>query len=144
MKRTAESTWQGSGKEGKGHLTTQSGVFDKQPYSFKLRFENEDGKAGTNPEELIGVAHAGCFNMALAVALGKDGHEPDELHTKAEVHLEQKDGGFSISTIKLILNAKVSGLDKDKFKEYAEGAKKNCPVSKALTGVDIHLDVHFG
>lgn len=140
MKRTAESVWKGSGKEGKGHLSTQSGVFDKQPYSFKTRFENEDGKQGTNPEELIGAAHAGCFNMALAVELGKKDMEPSELHTTAEVKLEKGDAGFAISSILLKLEATIENLSDEDFQEIAEGAKKNCPVSKALAGVDIQLD----
>lgn len=140
MKRLAESVWKGSGKEGKGHLSVQSGVLDKTPYSFKLRFENEDGKAGTNPEELIGAAHAGCFNMALAVALSEAGHEPEELNTKAHVSLEKTDEGFSISKIQLSLSGRIPGISEDEFQELAESAKKNCPVSKALGTVDIQLD----
>lgn len=140
MKRTAISVWTGSGKEGKGHLTTQSGVFNKQPYSFKTRFENEDGKAGTNPEELIGAAHAGCFNMALAVALGRENITPDELHTQATVNLTQADGGFKIDTIHLDLTAKIRGIDEAKFKEIANSAKQNCPVSKVLAGAEITLN----
>lgn len=144
MKRTAESTWKGTGKEGQGHLSTQSGVFDNQPYSFKTRFENEDGKQGTNPEELIGAAHAGCFNMALAVELGKKDMEAQELHTKAEVQLEKGDSGFSISSITLHLKAKIDGIKDEDFKELAKGAKENCPVSKALAGVDIKLNAELG
>ncbi len=139
MKREAQSTWSGSGKEGKGHLTTQSGVLDKTPYSFKLRFENEDGKAGTNPEELIAAAHAGCFNMALAVALSNAGHKADELNTSAHVSLEKTDTGFAIEKIQLTLKARVADIKEDEFMEIAEGAKKNCPVSQALSSVNIEL-----
>lgn len=139
MKRTAKSHWQGSAKEGGGHLSTQSGVFDEQPYSFKLRFENEDGQQGTNPEELIGAAHAGCYNMALSVALSEADHAPESLDTAAEVYLESKDGGFAITRIVLDLRAKIPSIDEATFNELAEGAKANCPVSKALQGVEIEL-----
>jgi len=143
MKRTAESNWKGSGKDGQGHLSTQSGVFDRQPYSFKTRFENEDGKQGTNPEELIGAAHAGCFNMALAVELGKKDIEPEELQTKAEVHLEKGDAGFSITSIILHLKARINNIKDEDFKDLAQAAKENCPVSKALAGVDIKLNAEL-
>lgn len=141
MKREATAVWKGSGKEGKGQLTTRSGVLDNTPYSFKLRFQNEDGKAGTNPEELIGAAHAGCYSMALAVALSNAGHDANELHTQAHVSLEKSDQGFSITKIQLNLTAKVPGISEDNFKDIAESAKKNCPVSKALKEVEILLDV---
>ncbi len=139
MKRRAKAFWKGTGKEGTGTLTTTSGVLDEQPYSFRLRFENEDGKKGTNPEELIAAAHAGCYNMALAVQLGEAGFTPDSLDTQAEVTLEQTDGGFAITTVKLNLNAKIPGISKDKFMELANGAKEGCPVSKVLNA-DISLD----
>lgn len=139
MKRTAISHWKGTAKEGSGHLSTQSGVLQEQPYSFKLRFENEDGKKGTNPEELIGAAHAGCYNMAFSVALTEADHAPEALKTEAEVHLESSDGGFSISRIVLNLQAKIPGISETEFNELAEAAKENCPVSKALSGVKIEL-----
>jgi osmotically inducible protein OsmC len=132
MKRKATSVWKGTGKEGTGTLTTQSGALKDLPYSFKLRFENEDGKQGTNPEELIGAAHAGCFNMALAVQLENAGFTPDRLHTDAHVTFEKTDAGFTITTIKLILDANVSGISEDKFMELANGAKEGCPISRAL------------
>ena len=132
MKRTATSVWKGSGQEGQGHLTTQSGVFNQQPYSFKLRFKNEEGKEGTNPEELVAAAHAGCFNMALSVELGKAGYTPDELTTEAAVFLEQQDGGFAITKSVLKLKAKVSGIQEEEFNKIAKGAKENCPISKLL------------
>ena len=125
MKRTANSVWKGAGKEGKGTLTTQSGVFQEQPYSFRLRFENEDGKLGTNPEELIAAAHAGCFNMALAVQLSNAGFTPGELKTEAKLHLETVEGAPTITKIELTLVAEVPGIGKEKFMELANGAKAN-------------------
>lgn len=132
MKRTANSVWKGSGKEGQGTLTTQSKVFNEQPYSFKLRFQNEEGKEGTNPEELIAAAHAGCFNMALAVALGGEGHTPEELRTEAAISLEKEGEGFAIKKSVLKLSARVPDISKEDFEKIAQGAKENCPVSKVL------------
>ena len=140
MKRTANSVWKGAGKEGKGTLTTQSGVFQEQPYSFRLRFENEDGKLGTNPEELIAAAHAGCFNMALAVQLSNAGFTPGELKTEAKLHLETVEGAPTITKIELTLVAEVPGIGKEKFMELANGAKANCPVSRVLKAAEITLD----
>lgn len=132
MKRTATSVWKGSGQEGQGHLTTQSGVFREQPYSFRLRFKNEEGKEGTNPEELIAAAHAGCFNMALAVELGKAGYTPAELRTEAAVFLEQDKGGFSVTKSVLRLTAEIPDIKEEEFNKVANGAKENCPISKLL------------
>ncbi len=134
MKRTSTAVWNGSGLEGKGSLTTQSGVFQDQPYSFRTRFQNEDGKAGTNPEELIAAAHAGCFSMALSFQLVGAGFTADELRTTAALNLEKdKEGdGFTITTVHLDLKAKVPGIDQAKFQELADLAKQNCPVSKVL------------
>lgn len=140
MKRRAEAIWKGTGKEGTGHLTTMSGALDKLPYSFKMRFENEEGTAGTNPEELLGATHAGCFNMALAVAMEKENITPEELHTKANVNFEKTDAGFRITNIHLDLTGKVPGISEEKFKELAEGAKKGCPISNALAAVDITME----
>ena len=142
MKRKATSVWKGTGKEGTGTLTTQSGAFKNQPYSFKLRFENEDGKKGTNPEELIAAAHAGCYNMALAVQLSNAGFTPEQLTTDAHVTLDTGGDGPEITTIKLILKARVPGISKDKFMELANGAKKGCPVSKVLNA-DISLEAEL-
>lgn len=140
MKRTADVVWKGSGKNGKGYLTTQSGALKEQPYSFAFRFENEDGKAGTNPEELIGAAHAGCFNMALAVELEKIDVVADELQTRATVNLSVNEDGAKIDKIHLDLEAKIKGIEKVKFQEIAEAAKNNCPVSGLLKkGADITL-----
>lgn len=132
MKRTATAVWNGSGKEGKGHLSTQSGTLDKTQYSFSSRFESG---VGTNPEELIAAAHAGCFTMKLTFDLGAAGFTADTLETSAEVTL---DNG-SITSSKLTLKAKVPGISKEKFDEVAAGAKANCPVSKVLNA-DISLD----
>lgn len=143
MKRKVNAIWKGSAKEGAGSLTGPSGVLDKTPYSFKGRFENEDGKLGTNPEELIAAAHAGCFNMALSVALGQEGFKPDELNTNATVALEKTDGGFEITSIKLELSATVPEIEESKFKELANGAKEGCPVSKALKSVPMELTIEF-
>jgi lipoyl-dependent peroxiredoxin len=136
MKRFATSVWNGTGKEGNGHLTTQSATLDQTPYSFNTRFG--DGK-GTNPEELIAAAHAGCFNMALSFALGGAGFAPESLKTLATLTMEQQDGGFTITAMHLDLKAKVPGIDPDKFAEIAGGAKANCPVSKVLNA-NITLD----
>lgn len=144
MKRKATAVWKGNGKEGKGTLSTQSGVFKEQPYSFHTRFENEDGKAGTNPEELIGAAHAGCFAMALSFALTGNDTPPDELHVDAVVSLDKdaSGDGFSVTKSALTLKAKVPNIDKDKFMELANGAKQNCPISKLLKA-EITLDAQL-
>ena len=129
MIRKATAVWQGTGKDGKGQLTTDSGVLSGTPYSFKTRFENE---RGTNPEELIAAAHAGCFTMALAFQLQGAGITPTELSTEAAVTLEQEGSGFKISKSALTLRANVPGIDRAKFEELARAAEKNCPVSKVL------------
>ena len=139
MIRKSTARWQGDGLHGKGTLTTQSGAFQSQPYSFQTRFQNEDGKAGTNPEELIAAAHAGCFAMALSFALTDAGHAPEELRVTAGVDLVKTDAGFAIKTINLDLEAKVQGIDKVTFEKIADGAKKGCPVSKALAATPITL-----
>ncbi|MCB9048464.1 MAG: OsmC family protein [Lewinellaceae bacterium] len=140
MKRTAKAVWKGTGKEGKGTLTTQSGAFNEQPYSFRLRFQNEDGKEGTNPEELIAAAHAGCFNMALAVQLSNAGFTPGELRTEAKLFLETVDGAPTITRITLTLEAEVPGISEEKFLELANGAKAGCPVSRVLKAAEITLE----
>ena len=128
MKRKVNAIWKGGGADGNGVLSAQSGAFDKMPYSFKTRFENDEGKLGTNPEELIAAAHAGCFNMKLSFVLNEAGYSPEELNTDAVLTFE--DG--KIISIELNLSAKVSGVSKDKFEELAEDAKMNCPISGAL------------
>jgi osmotically inducible protein OsmC len=139
MNRTANAVWKGSGPEGQGTLTTPSGALKEQPYSAKLRFQDESGRNGTNPEELIAAAHAGCFSMALAFRLTANGTPPTELRTEAKVDLIKKDTGWSIPSIQLVCTATVPGVDAAKFQELAEDAKKNCPVSKVLAGADITL-----
>src|SRR5438874_9685696 len=143
MKRTSKAVWRGNGMEGQGSLTTQSGVFKDQPYSFKTRFQSEDGRAGTNPEELIGAAHAGCFAMALSFALTGDGHPPEELSVSATVKMEKREAGWAIEQIELELTGKVPGIDAAKFKELAEKAKAGCPVSRALASVPITLTANL-
>ena len=128
MKRKVNAIWKGDGADGKGFLTAQSGAFEKMPYSFKTRFENDEGKLGTNPEELIAAAHAGCFSMKLSFVLNEAGYSPEELNTDAV--LTFIDG--KIISVDLDLKAKVPGIDKDKFDELAENAKKNCPISGVL------------
>jgi len=129
MNRKAKAVWQGTGKDGTGHLTTDSGVLSSTPYSFKTRFENEKG---TNPEELIAAAHAGCFTMALAFQLQGAGFTPTELTTEAVVSLDKDGDGFKVSKSALSLQAKVPGIDPGKFEELAHVAEKNCPISKVL------------
>ncbi|MDB5460322.1 MAG: OsmC family peroxiredoxin [Caulobacteraceae bacterium] len=136
MIRKATAIWQGTGKEGTGHLTTASGVLDSTPYSFKTRFENEKG---TNPEELIAAAHAGCFTMALAFQLQAAGFTPTDLSTEAAVSLVPEGAGFKIDKSALTLKATIPGIDKAKFDELAAAAEKGCPVSK-LMNAQITLD----
>ena len=128
MKRKVNAIWIGDGADGNGLLSAQSGAFEKMPYSFKTRFENDEGKLGTNPEELIAAAHAGCFNMKLSFVLNEAGYSPEELNTDAVLTFE--DG--KIISIELNLSAKVSDVSKEEFEELAEDAKKNCPISGAL------------
>jgi len=136
MIRKAHAVWHGTGRDGTGDITTASGVLSSTPYSYKTRFE---GDPGTNPEELIAAAHAGCFTMALAFQLQTAGFTPEELTTEAAVSLVPDGGGFKIDKSALTLTAKVPGLDKAKFDELAGVAEKNCPVSRVLNA-EITLD----
>ncbi len=136
MIRKATAVWQGTGKDGTGHLTSDSGVLASTPYSFKTRFESEKG---TNPEELIAAAHAGCFTMALAFGLQAAGFTPTELTTTAAVSLVPEGAGFKIDKSALTLTATIPGIDKATFDEIAAGAEKNCPISKVLNA-EITLD----
>jgi len=133
--RTARAQWDGSLQEGKGTMALGSGAFEGQ-YSFASRFEEG---TGTNPEELIAAAHAGCFSMALTAALGRNGFNPQSVKTEARVQLLKGEAGFSITRIDLESEARVPGIDDAKFQEIADGAKKGCPVSKALAGTKINL-----
>jgi osmotically inducible protein OsmC len=136
MIRKARAVWQGSGKDGTGHLTTDSGILRDTPYTFKTRFESEPG---TNPEELIAAAHAGCFSMALAFQLQGAGFTPTQLATEAAVTLVQEGGGFKISKSALTLRASVPNIDRGQFEELARAAEKNCPVSRVLNA-EITMD----
>ena len=133
--RTSEALWEGNIKKGSGSMKLGSGYFDG-PYSFGSRFEHA---AGTNPEELIGAAHAGCFNMAFAMLLDQTGYKVDHIHTIARVHIDKTGEGYKISTIELDTEGKVPGCDEKTFVAKAEQAKKTCPVSMALAGVEIKL-----
>jgi len=129
MIRKAKAVWRGTGRDGTGDLSTDSQILSRTPYSYKTRFENEKG---TNPEELIAAAHAGCFTMALAFQLQGAGYTPTELTTEAAVTLEAEGQGFRISRSALTLTASVPGLDEATFRQLAENAEKGCPVSKVL------------
>ena len=129
MKQKASAVWNGSLKEGQGTISTGSGALVSKPYSFKTRFE---GEQGTNPEELIGAAHAGCFSMALSMILGMGGVTPEKIETTATVTLEQKDGGFAITASHLDVVATIPGMTEEAFLEAAGQAKAGCPVSKVL------------
>jgi osmotically inducible protein OsmC len=134
------AVWHGGLKDGKGAISTKSGALNAYPYGFASRFE---GKPGTNPEELIGAAHAGCFTMALSLILGEAGLTADEMNTQADVTLEKQADGFAITKVHLTLKAKIPGCDKAKFDELAGKAKAGCPVSKLLKA-EITLDASLG
>jgi lipoyl-dependent peroxiredoxin len=129
MQRKASAVWKGGLKDGKGTLSSDSGVLKDTKYSFSTRFENEPG---TNPEELIAAAHAGCFSMALSAQLGGAGLTPEQIATQAAVTLEKVDAGFAISAVHLTVRARIPGADPAKFNEAANAAKSGCPVSKVL------------
>jgi osmotically inducible protein OsmC len=140
MDRTAEARWTGDLKAGQGHVKLGSGSY-QGPYSFASRFENG---TGTNPEELLGAAHAGCFSMALALALSTAGHVPTSVTTTATVHLGQAGGGFAITGIDLVTRGVVPGISEAEFKKAAEATKTGCIVSKALSAVPMKLDAALG
>lgn len=141
MDRHATAVWKGNLKEGSGTLDSQSGVLSGTPYSFKNRFEDESGKSGTNPEELLAAAHAGCFAMQLSHFLAENGTPAEKLDAKAVVTLVP---GTGITQSALTLTGTVPGIDAAKFKELAEKAKENCPVSKALGAIKLTLDAQLG
>ena len=136
MKKSGSAVWRGGLKDGKGAISTESGALEDHPYGFTARFE---GKPGTNPEELIGAAHAGCFTMALSLILGEAGLTAEQMDTKADVTLEKQADGFAITAVHLTLRAKVPGADQAKFAQLADKAKQGCPVSKLLKA-EITLD----
>jgi osmotically inducible protein OsmC len=135
--RKATARWEGTLKEGGGTLSVESGAFEALPYTFKSRFEEG---SGTNPEELIGAAHAGCFSMALSLALSEAGHDPESVDTEATVHLGSDDSGPAIKRVDLVTRARVPGMDEETFRRVAEGTRTGCPVSKALAAIEIRLD----
>ncbi len=137
--RSAEAVWNGNLKEGNGTMKLGSGAYEGR-YSFASRFESGQG---TNPEELIGAAHAGCFSMALSAGLGKAGFNPTSVHTTARVFLEKVGEGFGITKIELTTVAQIPGIDNATFQKHAEEAKKNCPVSRALAGTEITLNARL-
>lgn len=140
MNKFASAHWEGDVKKGKGSISTQSGALKDQPYGFNTRFEDEPG---TNPEELIGAAHAGCFSMAFSLELGNAGYTADSIDTKAKVTLDKDGDGFSITKIHLDMNARIPGIDDAEFQKIANGAKEGCPVSKVLNA-EITLDAKLG
>jgi lipoyl-dependent peroxiredoxin len=139
MRRRSTAIWHGNGAEGKGNLTSTSGVLNNTPYSSFSRFKNEDGLAGTNPEELIAAAHSGCYAMALSYGLTNAGFTPTELKVTAGVNIELKTDHWEITDIHLDLTGKVPGITEEKFLELANSAKINCPVSNALRALEITL-----
>ena len=139
MTRSASAHWSGSLSDGSGAISTETGALSEKPYSFSSRFE-QDGEAGTNPEELLGAAHAGCFTMQVSHNLAEAGHPPQRAETTAEVHLQQVEGGFEIPKIHLVFQADVPGISDDDFQRIARDAKENCPLSKVLRAAEITLD----
>jgi len=137
MIRKASAIWNGTALEGAGSITSTSGVLNNTPYSFSTRFKSQDGKAGTNPEELIAAGHAACFTMALSFALGGSGFTPTQIDTEAALRIEQVDSGFEIKGIHLTVNATVPKISSEQFQAAVDGAAKNCPVSKALSAIEI-------
>ncbi|HHX36114.1 MAG TPA: OsmC family protein [Gammaproteobacteria bacterium] len=129
MKKTASAHWQGDLKQGKGTISTESGALKDNPYGFNTRFEDAPG---TNPEELIGAAHAGCFSMAFSMLLGEEKFIPDSIDTKATVTLEKQGDGFAVTAVHLEMSARIPKIDQAKFKEIADKAKAGCPISKLL------------
>jgi lipoyl-dependent peroxiredoxin len=144
VKRRSSALWNGSGLQGNGTLTSQSGVLKDTPYSFSTRFASEDGKAGTNPEELIAAAHAGCFSMALSFQIDGAGFTATSIQTEATLTMEGDAGGFTVKTIHLKTHAVIPNISKEKFQELANMAKEHCPISKALSSVEILLEANLG
>ncbi|WP_417618505.1 OsmC family protein [Oceanisphaera sp.] len=136
MKKTASAHWEGDLKKGKGTISTESGALKENPYGFNTRFE---GAPGTNPEELIGAAHAGCFSMAFSMLLGEEKFTPDSIDTKATVTLDKQSDGFAVTAVHLEMTARIPGIDQARFDEIAGKAKVGCPISKLLNA-DITLD----
>jgi osmotically inducible protein OsmC len=141
IKRSAEAVWRGGGKDGRGTISAKSGALANVPYSAGMRFGEEKG---TNPEELIAAAHAGCFNMALAFGLSGQGKAPEELRTTAEVRIDQEGTGWTVKSVALTLKGRVPGMSAEDFKKAAENAKAGCPISRLLKGgAEITLDAQL-
>ncbi|MFS4438050.1 OsmC family protein [Paracoccaceae bacterium GXU_MW_L88] len=136
MIRKGNATWSGDLQSGKGTVSTQSGALSEQPFGFNTRFEDA---AGTNPEELVGAAHAGCFSMAMSVGLGEAGYTADSIETEAKVHLEKDDSGFSVPKIELVTKAKIPDISDEEFQKIAAATKEGCPISK-LMNAEVTLD----
>lgn len=136
MQRKGSAHWSGDLKSGKGQVSTESGALKDLPYGFNTRFEDEPG---TNPEELVGAAHASCYAMAMSLGLGEKGLKADDIDATAHVTLSEVDGGFAVTKVHLAVSAKIPGISEDQFQEVAEATKKNCPISKLLTA-EITLD----
>lgn len=143
MKRHATAVWRGALADGNGTLDTQSGALKGSPYSFKARFQDESGKSGTNPEELIAAAHAGCFAMQLSHFLAENGTPAERLEAKAVMSLEEASGGFEITRSAITLTGHVPGIQEETFIRIAREAKESCPVSKALGAIEITLDARL-
>lgn len=139
MKKHASAHWEGDLKQGKGTISTESGALKQNPYGFNTRFE---GKPGTNPEELVGAAHASCFSMAFSMLLGEEGFVPDSIDTKATVTLEKLDEGFTVTAIHLDMQASIPKIKRDQFDSIANKAKAGCPISRLLKA-DITLDAQL-
>jgi len=144
MKRRATAIWQGNLADGTGSLTSQSGALNNLPYSFKARFQDESGTSGTNPEELIAAAHAGCFAMQLSHFLAENGTPASKLDAVATIDLDTSDGGATIKSSTIELVGTVPGIDEAKFKELADKAKAGCPVSRALGAIEVNLNARLG
>lgn len=136
--RTASAHWSGALSDGSGAISTETGTLSETPYSFDTRFKGEG--SGTNPEELLGAAHAACYTMQLSHMLAEAGHPPTRAETTATVHLQQVDGGFEIPAIDLVLTADVPGIDEEAFQRIAKTASETCPLSKVLAAAEISLD----
>lgn len=143
LKRTSTAVWQGDGPKGTGSISTLSGALKDAPYGFNTRFASEDGKAGTNPEELLGAAHASCFTMAVAFGLTGVGKVPTKLETVATVSMDKHDVGWTIVGIHLEITGSVPGVTADEFQTFAETAKNNCPISRALSATPMTMSVKF-
>lgn len=139
MDKSASAHWEGSLKQGKGTISTESGALKQSPYGFNTRFED---KPGTNPEELVGAAHAGCFSMAFSMLLGQEDFTPDSIDTQAVVTLDKQDDGFAVTKVHLDMRARIPGIDQSKFEEIANKAKAGCPISKLLKA-EITLDARL-